>query len=128
MSRAAASMYYFGYWILICGVSLLCFPGILLKLVGIQMEPDTVARLFGMVLLFMSFYYFMASKHEEMRPFYRWTTYTRPMALIITVLLVFIGLADPIVIAFVVVDVAGAAWTIWALRQDDAAEALRPRA
>ena len=83
------------------------------------MEPDTVARLFGMVLLFMAFYYFMVSRHEEMRLFYRWTTYTRSLALIITILLVIIGLAEPIVIAFVVVDAIGAAWTIWALRRDE---------
>ena len=62
---------------------------------------------------------FMVSRHEEMRLFYRWTTYTRSLALIITILLVIIGLAEPIVIAFVVVDAIGAAWTIWALRRDE---------
>jgi len=114
-------MFGFAFWILICGVSLLCFPGLLLELVDIKMEPDTLARLFGMVLLFLAFYYFMASRHEEMRPFYKWTTYTRSSALVITVFLVLIGLAKPIVIAFVIVDALGAIWTIWALHKDNTA-------
>jgi len=118
MTRAARSIHVFSFWILLCGVFLLFFPGVLLDLARIRMEPDILARLFGMVLLFNACYYFMAGRHEEMRAFYGWTVYTRALALAIVVVLVIIDLAEPIVIPFVLVDALGAAWTSWALRKD----------
>lgn len=117
MDRAATSIFVFAFWILACGVALLCFPGPLLALAGIEMRPDILARLFGMVLVFNAFYYFMAARQPGMRPFYRWTTYTRALALPVTVLLVAAGSARPLVIGFVVVDALGAAWTHRALRR-----------
>lgn len=125
-SHAAASMYYFSYWILICGVCLMLAPKLLLNLIGITMsdsatgEPNyIVGHLFGMVLIFLAFYYQMVSRHEAMREFYRWTTYTRFLALPGTVVFVLLGLGKPITIGFVVVDFLGALWTTLALRKDE---------
>ena len=126
-SHAAASMYYFSYWILICGLSLVLAPKILLDLIAIKMEPNyIVGHLFGMVLIFLAFYYQMVSRHEEMREFYRWTTYTRFLALPGTVVFVLLGWGEPITIGFVVVDFLGALWTTLALRKD-ALDTVSPR-
>jgi len=122
MTRAARSIHVFSFWIFMCGVSLMFFPRILLDLAGIHVQPDVLARLFGMVLLFNAFYYFMAGRHEEMRAFYGWTAYTRTLALVIVLVLVMLNVAEPIVLPFVGVDAAGAAWTAWALRKDKLAE------
>jgi len=117
-SHAAASIHYFSYWILVCGLALMLAPGILLELVDITMNPDILARLFGMVLLCLAFYYQMVSRHEEMREFYRWTTYTRFLVLPCVTVLVLLGLGKPIVIGFVAIDFVGALWTTLALRKD----------
>jgi hypothetical protein len=49
--------------------------------------------------------------------FYRWTTYTRFLALPITLMLVILNYAEVIIILFVLVDFIGAVWTMFALRQ-----------
>lgn len=125
-SHAAASMYYFSYWILICGLSLMLVPKLLLNLIGITMTNSAtggpnyiLGHLFGMVLVFLAFYYQMVSRREEMREFYRWTTYTRFLALPGTAVFVFLGLGEPITLLFVVVDFLGALWTTLALRKDE---------
>lgn len=116
LNNAALSMRIFSLWIGFCGIILFFIPSIFLDFSNVSMEPDIVARLFGMVLLFLTFYYFMASKKPEYRDFYRWTTYTRFLALPITIILVFFNIAEPIVITFVIVDFIGALWTTWALQ------------
>ena len=116
LNDAAFSMKVFSFWIAFCGLVLFLFPSIFLDFSNVKMEPDILARLFGMVLLFLAFYYFMASKKPEYRDFYQWTTYTRFLALPITISLVFFNIAEPIVITFVLVDFIGALWTAWTLR------------
>ena len=118
MSRASQSMFFFSFWIGICGITLFAFPDVLLDLAEIEMNPDILARLFGMVLIFLSTYYFLASKREYMQEFYRWTTYTRLSAFIIVIILWLANLAQPVIIAFAFVDFLGALWTIWGLSRD----------
>ena len=114
--NAALTMRVFSLWIGFCGIILFFTPNIFLDFSNITMEPDILARLFGMVLLFLAFYYYMASKKPEFKEFYRWTTYTRFLALPITIVLVLLKIAETIVITFVLVDFIGALWTTWALR------------
>jgi hypothetical protein len=118
MSRAGTSIFVFSFWVLGSGVALLFYPTFMLGFIALSTSAALVARIFGMVLLILGFYYFMAGRHGGMTDFYRWTTYTRPAAFVIALLLVVTGQAPPLLIAFVMVDVLGAAWTFFALRQD----------
>lgn len=121
MSQAARSIYFFSFWVLLCGASLMLFPGLMLALMGIDASASVVARLFGMVVLILAFYYFQAGRLGTMTEFYRWTTYTRPAAFVLAVLWVLLGWASPLLIGFVTMDLLGALWTLWALRRDEAA-------
>jgi uncharacterized membrane protein YfcA len=116
--RAGKSIFYFGFWVLACGLSLFLFPGFCLGLVGMHLPDTVVVRLFGMVLLYLAVYYFVAGRHPEFRPLYKVTVYTRSSALVIVALLALLGMADPKIIGFVVVDALGAVWTGLALRGD----------
>ena len=118
MSRAARSICWFSYWVLLCGAGLMLFPEQMLAVMGIDLSASLVTRLFGMVVLILAFYYFQAGRLGTMTEFYRWTTYTRPAAFGLAVVWVLVGWAQPLLIGFVVMDLLGALWTLWALRRD----------
>jgi hypothetical protein len=118
MTHAARSIYVFSFWVFACGLALGLAPQPLLGLMAIDASADLLARLFGMVLLFLGFYYFRAARAPGMTEFYRWTTYTRPLAFVAGVGFVAAGRAAPSLLGFVVVDLAGAVWTWYALKRD----------
>jgi len=124
MTAAGKSIYYFGFWVLACAVGLMVLPEFSLKMVNMQLNDCITVRLFGMVLLFLSIYYFILGKRKESWPFFRVTVFTRASALIFVIVFVLIGWAKPIIILFVVVDALGALWTFFALKKDKAAGLL----
>ncbi|MBN2159428.1 MAG: hypothetical protein JW807_08530 [Spirochaetes bacterium] len=125
MTRAGKSIFYFGFWVLACGVSLMFFPEFCLNIAGIDLNDYITVRLFGMVLIYLSIYYFVAGQHPEFRPLYLTTVFTRSSALVLVIGFVLLGMAKPIVIGFVVVDALGALWTGLALRKDGASPGMR---
>ncbi len=117
-TRAAQSIFIFSFWVLGCGIGLLFFPALMMSLLNIPSSATLVAQIFGMVLLILAFYYFMAGRHGGMTEFYRWTTYTRSAAFVLSLGLVVSGQAPPVLMSFLLVDVLGALWTFLALRRD----------
>ncbi len=118
MTRAGKSIFYFGFWVLVCGVSLMFFPQFCLDIAGISLNDYVTVRLFGMVLIYLSIYYFVAGRHPAFRPLYLTTVFTRFSAFLIMIVFVLLDMAKPIVIGFTVVDALGALWTGLALRAD----------
>jgi hypothetical protein len=118
MSRAGRSFFYFGFWVLACGLALCAAPGFLLGFAGITMSSDIIARIFGMVLVFMAIYYFVAGWNPGFLPLYRVSVYTRASALPLLALMVLLLGVNPLIILFTVVDALGALWTALALRAD----------
>ena len=117
-SRAGASIFWFGFWVLACGVFMMFFPALMLRAAGVTASNDVILRIQGMVLIFLAIYYFVAGRHPEFRPFYRVTVYTRASALPIVAAMVLLLHANPLIILFTVVDALGALWTALALRAD----------
>jgi len=120
MTRAGKSIFYFGFWVLACGLGLFLLPELCLKLVGMTLPDYVTVRLFGMVLVYLSIYYLVAGRYPAFWPFFRMTVYTRASALLVVCVLVLLGIAKPLIIGFVVVDALGALWTYLALRRDRA--------
>jgi hypothetical protein len=118
MTKAGKSIFYFGFWVLACGIGLLFVPGLCLELVGMGLNDYLTVRLFGMVLLYLAVYYFVAGRNPAFRPLYKVTVFTRSSALLIVIVFVLLGLAKPMVIGFVIVDALGALWTGLALRAE----------
>jgi hypothetical protein len=118
VKRAAKSIFWFSFWVSGCGFVLLLFPQSLLDLLAIDRSAGVVARIFGMVLLALGFYYFMAGRHGHMTDFYRWTTYTRPAAFLLGMVFVVTHQIKVLLLAFLGVDLLGALWTFLALRRD----------
>ncbi|HNW28777.1 MAG TPA: hypothetical protein PKN50_09905 [Spirochaetota bacterium] len=123
MTRAGKSIFYFGFWVLACGIGLMFFPGFCLGIADIRLNDYLMVRLFGMILIYLAIYYFVAGRRPAFRPLYLTTVFTRSSALLIMILFVLLGMAKPIVIGFTAVDALGALWTALALRADGKAGA-----
>jgi hypothetical protein len=117
MNRAGRSMFWFGFWVLACGMFLMFLPGLMLRVARITVSNDVILRIQGMVLIFLATYCFVAGRRPEFRPLYRVTVYTRASALPLTAAMVLLH-ASPLIILFTVVDALGALWTALALRAD----------
>ena len=118
MTSAGKSIFYFGFWVLACGLSLFFAPAACLSVLDIELPTYIPVRLFGMVLVYLAAYYFLAGRRPAFWPLYRLTVYTRGSALLVVAALTLLGLSPPAVIGFVAVDALGAAWTAVALRRD----------
>lgn len=93
------------------------FPHLMLSLLDIPDTAAPVARIFGMILLFLFYYYFMTGRRNDNPRFYSLTVHTRISAFVIACLFALFRWISPLIILFVVVDVAGALWTLFALRR-----------
>ncbi len=125
-SPPGTTVFVFSFWVLLCGVALLVVPGLLLPLMGVDAAGAPVARIFGMVLLFLGYYYLRLGRAGCYREFYRWSTHTRLAAVGITAVLVVLRLVPAPVLGFLAVDGLGALATLWALRKAQAGSTGEP--
>jgi hypothetical protein len=72
-------------------------------------------QLVGILLIMMAFYYLMAAR-KEMTFFFQWTVYVRVALAGFIAMLVFYQAANPILLLFALIELAGAVWTQLALR------------
>ncbi len=117
-NAAGKTLFYFSFWVWGNALGLLFMPGIMLSLLGMSSENSVVLRIFGMVLLFLGYYYMRAGADGTLTNFYRWTTHTRLLAFPISAMFVALKMVSPLLLLFVLVDVAGALWTLRALKKE----------
>jgi hypothetical protein len=120
MSKPAISIFVFGCYILVNAVTLIAAPDLLLGTLGLPPTQEPWLRVFGAVIFVLALYYIQAAR-QEVTPFFRWTTWGRPLLLLGLIILAALRLVPPVVIVFGIIDVAGAAWTAMALRSQRAA-------
>lgn len=120
MSRAARSLFVFAIYLAIVGPWLILSPNSFLRLFGFPPTDQVWIRIVGMCFGALAFYYSLSSV-MNLRPFIQLTVYARALTLPFFILLVALGLTQPVLILFGVIDLAGAIWTQVALRQTDQA-------
>ena len=117
MSSASKSVYYFGFYLLILGLTLLVVPNLLLTPFQIPETNEVWIRVVGMLVFHIGLYYvFMAPSDNKL--FNTLTAYTRFGVLIWFVAFVLIGWAPAPLILFGLVDAVGALWTLYALKKN----------
>ncbi len=119
MSKSAFSVFFFGIYLMVGGIGFLFIPNICLSILGMQATQEVWIHIMGWCMFFIGLYYIVAARNKLM-PFIRWTTYTRPNLIIFLAILVLLGKVEPIIIAFGVIELIGAIWTIMALRSEKA--------
>ena len=115
MSKAARSMLVFGAYLIANGLVLVITPNTLLGLLRLPPTTEPWIRGLGVVVGVLGAYY-LAAARQELTGFFRATVWGRAIVLLAFVVLVVLRLAPPILLAFGVIDTAGALWTRAALR------------
>ena len=115
MTPAARSIVYFGIYLTLLGLVLLVVPNALLALFGVVSATEVWIRVLGSVVAVIGAYY-VAMGRAESTPFFRATLWGRAWIFLSISGLVALGLAEPILVLFGVLDLLGAAWTWRALR------------
>lgn len=116
MSKAAISVRFFGFYLLGLGVFLVALPNLLLSLLSIPPTEEVWIRVVGMMVFNLGVYYLFAAKAEALSAF-RASVLTRGLVFLAFLDFVLLGLAPPMLLAFGALDLGGALWTWWALRQ-----------
>src|SRR4030042_1929082 len=91
-SRGGALIFYCGFWVVVCGVSLMFFPEFCLGVAGITLPDYVTARILGLVHIYLAVYYFVASRYPAFQPFYVATVFTRSSAPAIVLILWLFGM------------------------------------
>ena len=115
MSTSAKSVFYFGIYLLLTGLTLLTVPNILLGMFGLAETAEVWIRVVGMLVLLLGGYYITAARHE-LRPFFQMSVYLRASVMLFFAAFVGMGMVGAPLLLFGVIDMAGALWTLQALR------------
>jgi hypothetical protein len=117
MNNAAKSILVFGIYLLLTGLTLVFLPNTLLGLFGFPAANEIWIKVFGILATILGLYFVQAARENNIG-FFRMTLVARVLFMISISAL---GLLTPgytMLILFGLVDLAGAAWTWWALRQE----------
>ena len=117
MSKAAISLFVFGFYLAVLGLFLLIAPNTLITLFGLPATGDVWIRLVGMLLVLLAYYDVQAAR-GEVSEYFGWSVVARASVILFFAGFVIAGLVKPILLLFGGVDFAGAAWTYVALRTD----------
>ena len=115
MSKAANSLLVFGIYLIVIGLGFLVAPNMPLNLLGFPTTSEPWIRVVGMLLLILAYYYIQAAR-SEMTEFFRFTVNGRASVIVFFAAFVALGLAQPMLIMFGVVDLVAAIWTARALK------------
>jgi len=112
MHPATRSMYVFGVYLVITGLSQITFGAQMAANMGLPQGSEVVMRPLGLVLAIFGTM-FIASARQQIVPFFRITVWTRLIAVTGLILFVVLGLLPVAFLAIAAIDGATAAWT-WA--------------
>ena len=115
MDNASRSVFVFGIYLALLGLGLVLIPNPLLTLFGFKPTTEVWIRIVGLLLIIIAYYDTEATRTRTTR-FYRWTVFARIFSFLLLTTFVVLGLAQPMLLLFGFIDLAGATWTALALR------------
>jgi hypothetical protein len=116
MTAASRSLLYFGYYLVLTGITLTVFPNVMLGMIGVQETSEVWIRCLGIVVFNLGLAYIIVAPSNNTL-FLTYSAYARASVLVWFLIFYFIGLAPAQLIIFGVIDLVGAAWTYAALRK-----------
>jgi hypothetical protein len=117
MKSAALTVKVFGVYVALTGLALLFAPNVLLPLLGLPKTIEIWVHVLGALALVVSYYYW-ACGSANVRAFFVASVQGR-MIFCAACLAMVIGADAPrVLLAFGLVDLAGAGWTLAALRSE----------
>ncbi len=116
MTPSSRSIYYFGFYLLMLGITLTVSPNFLLSLFQIAETNEIWIRVLGAVVFNLGLYYTLMAPTNNVL-FLTLSVYTRGLILLWFVVFVVLGWVPMTLILFGLVDGAGATWTYLTLRK-----------
>lgn len=116
MNPACKTIYWFSFYPLLAGLSMVLAPALPLQILGWPVEGLDWIRMLGVVTMIVGYYYYQLGSNNVLA-FCRYSSQMRlliPLAFVIMVLT--FGM-NPIYIALTLVDFLGGLWTWSALRK-----------
>jgi hypothetical protein len=117
MNKSSKSLLAFGVYLIGMGTGLVVIPNTVLGLLSLPLTNEIWIRVLGVVTLVLAFYYIQASR-ANLRLFAGWTVPARVAVFLFFTGFVLMGWVGPSMIVVGSVDLLGAAWTGWALREE----------
>ena len=116
MTAAAKSVYYFGFYLLITGITLTVFPNVLLSIIQIAPTTEPWIHVLGAVVFNIGVLYVLMARTNNPL-FLTLTVWLRAAILVWFAIFVVIEWAPLQLLPFGLVDFAGACWTYFGLRK-----------
>ena len=116
MTGAAKSIYYFGIYLFVVGLTLVCIPNIFLATLQMPETNEVWIRVVGVLAWVIGFYYNRAGA-TNLQPFFGLTVPTRVTVFLFFVFFAIMKWVSPVIIGIGVIDLAGALWTWMAMKK-----------
>jgi cell division protein FtsW (lipid II flippase) len=117
MSASARSLFVVGGLLAVLGVAFVLVPAVPAAVLGFPSTAGAVVRLLGVVVAALGAYYVISSRWND-RTLIRASVPVRAVAGTVLLLLVVAGAAPRTVLAFVLLEYGGSAWTAASLRHE----------
>ena len=106
----------FGWYVVLLGLGLMIVPAMLLGPFGFEPPREVWVRVLGSAVTALGGYYVVLGRAES-RAFFRASVFGRGWIFVTLGLFALLGFAPPALALFGAVDLAGAVWTMQALRR-----------
>ena len=111
MKSITNSIKLFGIYSLVMGVALLVIPHLILPLFNLSIEGEQWIRMLGFVLICSSYYYIRSANKKNI-DFAVYTIHARIAAPFVVLILFLVGVVEPSLLLFGLVDGLGGLWTL----------------
>jgi hypothetical protein len=115
MSSAGRSLFAFGVYVVIAGLSLAIVPALVLAVLRFPPATDGWIRVVGVLALCIGSFHIVGARNELL-PYIRATVYARTGLAFIFIIFVVTAIMPAPLLVFAGADAIGAAWTALALR------------
>jgi hypothetical protein len=117
MRKSAVSIFVFGIYLELLGLILIFSPNFILDLLGLPPTQEVWIRVVAVLVIILGFFHIQAGR-TDLAPFFRWSIIARSSLILFFIVFAILALAKPAIILFGVIDLAGAIWTILAIRSE----------
>jgi hypothetical protein len=117
MSAAAKSIYYFGFYLYLVGITLIAVPNFLLGIVQIPETNEVWIKVVGVLVVCLGYYYHRSGGNNDVA-FCRLTVPTRIFVFLSFLTFALAGYVSKMIIGFGAIDLLGAVWTWLSLRKE----------
>jgi hypothetical protein len=115
MSPSAISIFVFGIYLALVGVSFIFIPNTVLPIFRFPKTNEPWIRILGIVIAVLGFFYIIAAQNELI-PFF-WASVVERFAVLVSFVLLAVTKKAPLnLIMFGVIDAAGGVWTLLAMQ------------